>query len=218
ELSLSVENERVVDLLPKLFRRTGLQYSVSDKGLVIISEQQNLQVKGTVTDVNQNPLSGATVRVKGSNVAKATDINGQFDIDVPVGTVLVVSYTGYLSKEVTIQNSGSLTIALTADDQMLNEVVVTALGVTRERRTLGYSVTQINGETLTQARENNVANALVGKVAGLDVTSTSGGVGSATSVVIRGASSLSQTNQPLYVINGVPMENAPVGFGNTNPN
>src|SRR5690606_3180661 len=85
ELSLSVENERVVDLLPKLFRRTGLQYSVSDKGLVIISEQQNLQVKGTVTDVNQNPLSGATVRVKGSNVAKATDINGQFDIDVPVG-------------------------------------------------------------------------------------------------------------------------------------
>ena len=76
----------------------------------------------------------------------------------------------------------------------------------------------MNGENLTQARENNVANALVGKVAGLDVTSTAGGVGSATSVVIRGASSLSQTNQPLYVINGVPMENAPQGITNKNPN
>ncbi len=218
EISLNVSNERVVDVLPKLFRKTGLEYSISEEGLVIVSEQQDMHVKGTVVDRGQNLLAGATVRIKGSGIAKATDLNAQFELDVPAGTILVVSYTGYLSQELIIQKSGTLTVTLLPDDQMLNEVVVTALGVPRERRTLGYSVTQINGETLTQARENNVANALVGKVAGLDVTSTAGGVGSATSVVIRGASSLSQTNQPLYVINGVPMENTPIGFGNLNPN
>lgn len=218
EISLSVKETKVVDVLDRLFKRSDLQYSVSGDGLVVITPRQQLKVRGIVTDAQGVALSGATVRLKGTAIGKATDLNGRFELDVNSGSVLLISFAGYLSQEVTVQNNNEIKIALQEDNQLLNEVVVTALGVTREKRTLGYSVTQINGETLTQARENNIANSLVGKVAGLDVSATSGGVGSATSVVIRGASSLSQTNQPLYVINGVPMENAPVGFGNTNPN
>ncbi len=218
EISLAVDNTKVVDVLAKIFKKSGLQYSVSNEGLVVVSQRQDLQVKGIVTDAEGHALSGATVRLKGTAIGRATDINGRFELDVPTGSVLIFSFAGYLSQEVAVQGNNELKIVLQEDNQLLNEVVVTALGVNREKRTLGYSVTQINGETLTQARENNIANSLVGKVAGLDVSSTSGGVGAATSVVIRGASSLSQTNQPLYVINGVPMENAPVGFGNTNPN
>ncbi len=221
ELSLKVDNTKVVDLLPRLFARNGLQYSVSGEGLVVVSEQQTLSIKGLVTDQDGNKLSGATVRVKGSAIGKATDLNGRFEIDVPTGNTLVVSFTGYLSKEITIQKGGEVTVALERDDQMLSEVVVTALGVKKERRSLGYSVTQLEGESLTKARENNVVNSLVGKVAGLDISSTSGGVGASSSVIIRGVSSLGQTNQPLYVINGMPMENKPSGAptsGTTNPN
>ncbi len=218
EMSLSVENELVLDLLPKLFKKNGLAFSVSESGLVVVNQQKLQTVKGLVTDLEGHPLAGATIRLKGSSIAKATDLNGQFEIEATSGAVLVISYTGFTSKEITLGAETNLKIELVPDQMMLNEVVVTALGITREKRTLGYSVTQVNGESLTQARENNVANALVGKVAGLDVTSTAGGVGSATSVIIRGASSLSQTNQPLYVINGVPMENSPSGIINTNPN
>lgn len=218
ELNLSAKDELVLDLLPKLFKKNNLSYTVSENGLVVVNEVKQNKIRGLVTDMEGHPLVGATVRIKGSSVGKATDLNGQFEMDLPNGTFLVISYTGFLTKEVQVTGNGELKVELVPDQMMLNEVVVTALGITREKRTLGYSVTQVNGESLTQARENNVANALVGKVAGLDITSTSGGVGSATSVIIRGASSLSQTNQPLYVINGVPMENAPQGITNTNPN
>jgi TonB-linked SusC/RagA family outer membrane protein len=218
EISLFVENTKVTDVLSKLFKRTGLEYAISNEGLVVISQKQDSDISGTVLDSQGNALSGATVRLKGTAKANATDINGRFTLEVPIGSILVFSYAGYLSQEITIQNKNDIRVTLVEDNQLLNEVVVTALGITREKRTLGYSVTQINGETLTQARENNIANALVGKVAGLDVSSTSGGVGAATSVIIRGASSLSQSNQPLYVINGVPMESKPVGLNNTNPN
>lgn len=216
ELSLNVENAKIVDLLPRLFHKTGLQYSVSNEGLVVVSEQQQLQVRGVVVDAKGNPLAGATVRLKGTQVAKATDINGRFAIDAVSGNILVASFAGYIMQEVEATSKGEMRIALTEDLHMLNEVVVTALGVAKEKRSLGYSVTQVQGETLTQARENNVMNSLVGKVAGLDITGTSGGAGSATNVMIRGVSSLSQTNQPLYVINGVPIESKPVGQGNLN--
>lgn len=141
ELSLKVDNTKVVDLLPRLFARNGLQYSVSGEGLVVVSEQQTLSIKGLVTDQDGNKLSGATVRVKGSAIGKATDLNGRFEIDVPTGNTLVVSFTGYLSKEITIQKGGEVTVALERDDQMLSEVVVTALGV---KSTKGF-YTALNG-------------------------------------------------------------------------
>ncbi|MDM1295185.1 SusC/RagA family TonB-linked outer membrane protein [Sphingobacterium sp. N143] len=216
EVSVNVNNTKVLDVLTKLFNKNGLIYSVSQAGLVVVSQQQQVAVKGTVTDDKGNPLAGASVRVKGTAVGRATDISGRFTIDAATGNTLIVSFAGYTSQEIPVTKDGSLDIILLEDNRMLNEVVVTALGMKKEKRSLGYSVTQVAGESLTTARENNVMNSLVGKVAGLDISSTSGGAGAASNVTIRGISSLNQTNQPLYVINGIPMESKPVGIGNAN--
>ncbi len=216
EVSMQVENGRVTDILAKLFNKTGLTYSISNEGLVVVSQQQNKVYDGVVTDEKGNPLVGATVRVKGSAVARATDLNGKFSINALTGNTLVISFAGYNSEELVLTNDNAIKIVLTEDNRMLNEVVVTALGMKKEKRSLGYSVTQVQGDALTQARENNVMNALVGKVAGLDISSTAGGAGAATNVTIRGVSSINQTSQPLYVINGIPMESKPVGLNNSN--
>ncbi len=218
DITLSVKNTLVTDVLAVIFNNTNLNYSVSGAGLIVISRKKDVRVSGIVKDSNGGPLPGATVRIKGTGAGTSTDINGKFSISVPPNAVLVVSFAGFQTREVPIDGKADLQIVLTEDTKLLSEVVVTALGIKKERRALGYSVSQVQGESLTQARENNVANALVGKVAGLDISSTSGGAGSATSVTIRGVSSLSQNNQPLYVINGVPMENKPVGLNNVNPN
>ncbi len=216
EVSVNANNTKVLDVLAKLFNKSGLVYSVSKEGLVVVSQQQQVAVAGVVTDDKGNPLAGATVRVKGTAVGRATDINGRFMIDAATGNTLIISFAGYTSQEVAVTKEGDLKIVLLEDNRMLNEVVVTALGMKKEKRSLGYSVTQVAGESLTTARENNVMNSLVGKVAGLDISSTSGGAGAASNVTIRGVSSLNQTNQPLYVINGIPMESKPVGIGNAN--
>jgi len=216
EVSVNVNNTKVLDVLAKLFNKSGLAYSVSKEGLVVVSQQQQVVVSGTVTDDKGNPLAGASVRVKGTAVGRATDINGRFSIDAATGNTLIVSFAGYASQEAAVTKDGDMKIILIEDNRMLNEVVVTALGMKKEKRSLGYSVTQVAGESLTTARENNVMNSLVGKVAGLDISSTSGGAGAASNVTIRGVSSISQSNQPLYVINGIPMESKPVGIGNAN--
>lgn len=217
-VTLSVKNTLVTDVLAAILSNTNLKYSISNEGLIVISRRKDIKITGIVKDGAGEPLAGATVRVKGSGVGSSTDINGRFSMSVPADAVLVVSFAGFQTKEVAVDNKTDLEIVLLEDTKLLNEVVVTALGIKRERRALGYSVSQVQGESLTQARENNVANSLVGKVAGLDISSTAGGAGSSTSVVIRGVSSLNQSNQPLYVINGVPMENKPVGLNNLNPN
>jgi TonB-dependent SusC/RagA subfamily outer membrane receptor len=218
DVTLTVKNTLVSDVLSAIFNNTNLKYSISDGGLIVISRQADVKITGTVKDEKGDPLPGATVRIKGSGAGVSTDINGRFSLSVPANAILVISYAGFDTREIPVDGKINLEVILSEDTKLLNEVVVTALGVKKERRALGYSVTQVAGESLTQARENNVANALVGKVAGLDITSTSGGAGAATSVIIRGVSSLGQTNQPLYVINGVPMENKPTGLNNTNPN
>jgi TonB-linked SusC/RagA family outer membrane protein len=218
DVTLTVKNTLVSDVLSAIFSNTNLKYSISNGGLIVISRQADVKISGTVKDGKGEPLPGATVRVKGAGTGVSTDINGRFSLLAPANAVLVISYAGFDTKEIALNGKSNLDVILTEDTKLLNEVVVTALGVKRERRALGYSVTQVRGESLTQARENNIANSLVGKVAGLDISSTAGGAGSSTSVVIRGVSSLNQSNQPLYVINGVPMENKPVGLNNSNPN
>ncbi|WP_443936567.1 SusC/RagA family TonB-linked outer membrane protein [Pedobacter sp. MW01-1-1] len=215
DVSITVSNIPITDVLSTLLNRTNLKYSVSDGGLIVISKRKDVAITGTVKDANGAALPGATVRVKGTGVGTSSDINGKFTLNVPENAVLVVSYAGFQTKEMAIGNQNDIVIVLTEDSKQLTDVVVTALGIKKERRALGYSVTQVAGETLTQARENNVTNSLVGKVAGLDITSTSGGAGAASNVTIRGVSSLGSASQPLYVVNGVPMENKPLGYKNT---
>ncbi|MDF7815652.1 SusC/RagA family TonB-linked outer membrane protein [Hymenobacter sp. YC55] len=180
-------------------------------GLHSLAQAQTKTVSGKVTDSKGGALPGVTVIVQGTQQGLSTNADGGYSIGVPDNATLVFSSIGYDSKTVVVGSQSVIDVSLTESAQTLNEVVVTALNVSRDRRTLGYSVTEIKGTSLTEARETNVANSLVGKVAGLNVNSTSGGPGSSSNVIIRGASSLNQTNQPLYVINGVPVESQPSG-------
>ena len=189
-------------------------------------------VSGTVKDGSGAPIPGVSVLVKGTSNGTTTDTDGKFTITVnSENDILVISFIGYATQEVAVQNKTSIDVVLAEDVTELNEVVVTALGIEKERKSLGYSVTEVKGEQFTQAREINVANSLVGKVAGVNVSSVAGGPGASTSVIIRGASTLTGSNQPLYVINGVPMSNESAqlvgrwvnetdrgdGIGNINP-
>ncbi|WP_018612710.1 SusC/RagA family TonB-linked outer membrane protein [Segetibacter koreensis] len=172
---------------------------------------QNIVISGKVKDQNGNPVSGATVSVKGSRQGAATNESGNFSINVKKGAELTISYVGFVSQNI-VANSSPLNVTLQNSSNTLNEVVVTALGVERNRRSLQSSITTVGGENLTQAREVNLSNALAGRVAGVNVSKVASGPGGSSRVVIRGAKTLGSTlNQPLYVVDGVPIDNTNLG-------
>lgn len=174
---------------------------------------QNKLVKGKVTDQSDGtPISGVSVVVKGASKGTNTTSDGTFAIRASPSATLLFTYVGYQHKEVKV-DADYLAIELDKESKQLSEVIVTALGLKKARASLGYSVTEIKGDELTQARDINVLNSLQGKVAGLNVNSIAGGPGASSNVIIRGISSLTQTNQPLYVINGIPIENQPNAVG-----
>ena len=165
-------------------------------------------IKGTVTDAETNaPVPGVTVTVKGTHTVAATDVNGNYSITAPPSATLVFSFIGYKSQESAVGNKTTINIKLAQTAGQLNDVVVTAYNVKKERRALGYSVTEVKGATLTEARETNFVNDLEGKVAGVNVSNVATGPGGSSNVVIRGISDLTGSNQPLYVIDGIPMQN-----------
>ncbi len=170
--------------------------------------QASFILKGFVRDASGQPLIGVSVSIKGTSTGTQTDVNGKFALTANTGDVIVFTYIGYVKKEVTIAGPAELTVSMEEDSKQLSEVVVTALGIKKERKSLGYSVSEVKGSDLTQARQTNFASELEGKVAGLNVTTISGGAGSSVNINIRGAASLSGNTQPLYVINGVPMVNS----------
>ena len=165
-------------------------------------------VEGTVVDHEGKPLAGVTVVIKGKNTGTSTDESGAFKIDAVKGDVLQFSFIGYSNKEVTVGNSGTLSVQLEQEGSRMDEVVVTALGIKRESKALGYSVTKVDGADLTTVRESSFGEALRGKVAGVNVTTMNSGLGGSTRMTIRGNTSISGDNQPLYVINGVPINNS----------
>lgn len=172
------------------------------------AEQSVKEIKGTVIDSEGEPLIGATVQVKGTKVAQATDIDGNFVIKTSeANPVLQISYVGCKAAEVAVKGKSTINVTLEPSSESLDEVVVTALGIKRQAKALGYSVQDVKGDALTEARENNMLNSLSGRVAGLQVsTSGSGSMGSSR-IIIRGNNSLSGNNQPLIVVDGVPIAN-----------
>ncbi len=171
------------------------------------------QITGRVLSQRDNsPLSSVSVLVKGTNKGVATDVDGRFRISAKQGDVLVVSGVGITSQEVTVSGTGEIIINAVTNSNSLNEVVVTALGIRREKKKLGYAIQEVKGEDLTVARESNVVNQLAGKVAGVTVVGSPSGIGGSARVTIRGERSVDlNKNQPLYVIDGVPVSNAITG-------
>ena len=168
---------------------------------------QSINIKGKVTD-GKEPIIGATISVEGSNRNTVTDIDGNYSIEVPAGGTLTYSYVGYHQvKKKVKQGVGVLNIAMSEDQQQMDEVVVTALNIKRNKRSLGYATDQITAADLNVGNETNMLNQLTGKVAGVQITAGNSGAGSSSRVIIRGESSLSSNNQPLYVVDGVPINN-----------
>ena len=176
------------------------------KAAATVAQDDGKTVGGTVLDENGEPVIGATVTVKGTNLVTVTDIDGRFELKVPNGSTLSVSYLGYTTAEVPATGE-NLTISLKPDERQLAEVVVTALGIRRSEKALSYNVQQVNSEQLTTVKSANFMNSLAGKVAGVNINASSAGVGGATRVVMRGPKSISQSNQALYVVDGVPINN-----------
>ncbi len=168
---------------------------------------QNKQVTGIVTDETGSPVIGASVIVKGTTTGTVTDINGKYSLNVPsTAKTLEISYLGMKTQTVTVGDN--LRISLTADSKALEEVVVTAMGITRSEKALGYSVGVVKSDELSNAREGNIINSLAGKVAGVNVTQFSGTAGGSSKIILRGQSSLGSSGQPLFVVDGMPVSNS----------
>ena len=168
--------------------------------------QEPVRFEGVVIDENRIPLAGASVAVADDlSVGTITDGDGKFSISVPHGTVLVVSFFGYKDASVEAGDQGFMEIQLIPDAQVLKEVVVTALGISRETKSLGYAMQEIEADGLQDNKAVSVANMLQGKIAGVQISQSGAGMGGATRVVLRGLNSLSGSNQPLWVVDGVPI-------------
>jgi len=176
--------------------------------LLCLATASAQRVSGTVVDAEtKEALTGATLGVQGASRGTATDLSGAFSIEARTGDVLVVSYVGYAAQTLTVSSTTNIIIELQPDNR-LREVTVTALGISREKKSLGYSVQEVKGESLDKARETNIVNALAARVAGVTVVGNPSGIGSSSRVTIRGERSLNlNRNQPLFVVDGVPISN-----------
>ncbi|MEO6136678.1 MAG: TonB-dependent receptor plug domain-containing protein, partial [Ginsengibacter sp.] len=175
---------------------------------------QSFQLKGIVYSKNHEvPLGGASIQIKGTNLKTLTTDAGSFSLEVPEKSTLVVSYTSYKNIEVPVSfEQQFVTIKLESNDQLLEEVVVTALGISKEKKSLGYAVQELKAKDISTSNEPNLVNALSGKVAGVRITNSQGDMGSAR-IIIRGETSISGNNQPLFVVNGLPVDNSQLGAG-----
>ena len=174
----------------------------------ILLAQGRRTITGVVNDNNGKPVPSATVSVKGTTQSVVTDENGRYSITVDNGNaVLVFSSVSYTAKEIAVGSSNSLNAKLETSAGDLGEVVVTALGIKREKKSLGYAMQEVKGETLVSAKEPNLANALSGKIAGLQVVRSSDGPAGSSKILLRGSNSLTGSNQPLIVVDGIPIDN-----------
>lgn len=175
--------------------------------LITMAAYAQRTVTGTVTEPSGAPIPGVSVVEKGTKNGTSTDVKGKFTLSVKTGAVLTFTSIGLTTKEVPAGQSGTVTVVMSDDQNALSEVVVTALGIKREKKSLGYAVQEIKGESLVEAREPNLVNALSGKVAGLQITRSSNGPGGSSKITLRGNNSLTGNNQPLIVLDGIPLDN-----------
>ncbi|MBE0667152.1 MAG: TonB-dependent receptor plug domain-containing protein, partial [Bacteroidales bacterium] len=173
---------------------------------------QNVTVTGTVTSSDDGlPLAGVTVLQKATTNGVITDTNGKYSISVPGNATIVFSFLGMQTQEIQVPENRIINLVLSPSTTMMDEIVVTALGISREKKSLGYAVTEVSGAEVASVRDLNIVNSLSGRVSGVVVTQGTFGPGSSSRVIIRGNNSLTGNNQPLYVIDGIPVDNS--GYG-----
>ena len=179
------------------------------------STQQAKKITGKVVDAAGEPIIGASVLVKGSGTGAVTDVNGNFSVDAAAGSTLEVSFIGYKSVIIKVANATTYNVTLQDDSQALDEVVVTAMGIKKDRKALGYAIDNVGAEELMKNKSANAINSLAGKVAGVTITQTSGAAGAGSQIVLRGGTSLERDNQPLFVVDGVIYDNSTSVIGDS---
>ena len=212
-ISLNLSDATLDTALNQILKGTGFSYRLEGNYVILqpAEKQQKdkiKQVSGQIVDESQMPMIGVNVMIKGKpGVGTITDFDGNFSLEVAEGDVLEVSYVGYATQDVKVQVSNVYNLTMKADTEVLEEVVVTALGIKRAEKALTYNVQQVKGDELTTVKSSNFMNALAGKAAGVQINTSASGPGGAVKVVMRGAKSISQNNNALYVIDGIPMYN-----------
>ncbi|MBS1736395.1 MAG: TonB-dependent receptor plug domain-containing protein, partial [Bacteroidetes bacterium] len=178
---------------------------------------QNKLITGIVLNENNSPLPDVTVSVRNTTMATKTNANGRYSISAKPGDVLNFSFVGYISEDITVGETAMINVTLRMKNSELGEVVVTALGIKKERKALGYSVSELKADELMKNKNTNIINSLAGKVPGVNITQFSGAAGAGASITIRGGNSTSESrqNQPLFVIDGVIYDNSTIVTGNT---
>lgn len=173
------------------------------------------EIKGKVVDAKGEPIIGANIVIKGTSNGTITDFDGNFILEFTSGKILLISYVGYADKEVKLTEKTFYNIVITEDTEILNEVVVTAMGIKKEKKALGYSVQDIKSAELLKNKTANPINALSGKIAGVNVTQTGGAAGAGAQIILRGGTSLERDNQPLFVVDGIIYDNSTSVGGNS---
>ncbi|OQP56661.1 SusC/RagA family TonB-linked outer membrane protein [Niastella populi] len=213
----------LVQFLDLIFNKQPLGYEISSKTIFIkdktplpakqsvvetvVEEIPPITITGIVRSANGTPLEGASVSVKGSGSSSITDASGRYSIRAEGTETLLFSFVGFVSQEVAIKNRTNIDVSLVEADTQMNEVVVTALGITRKSKSLTYNVQEVKGDEVNRVKDANFVNSLAGKVAGATINGSSAGAGSSSRVVLRGTKSIYNNNNALYVIDGVPMQN-----------
>jgi TonB-linked SusC/RagA family outer membrane protein len=225
-VSVNALKQPLEEFLDDLFQHTSLKWSIKNTTIFVsrkasykpVSEASSpappVEIRGRIENENGEALTGVSILIKGTNKGTVSDNDGQFTLTVPAQpTTLLVSFTGYETKEINASGPSNLRIILKLNDAKMADVVVTALGIKRASKDLGYAVQILDGEKVSAAKELNVANSLQGQVAGVYVNPSSAGPAGSTYINIRGASSIAGSNLPLFVVDGVPIDNQQLGLG-----
>jgi TonB-linked SusC/RagA family outer membrane protein len=213
-ISIHKPNSSIFQILEEISDKTDLKYSVKKRHIVIYKQHEGItgtkaekKVAGIIVDGNGAPLTGVNIFVKGAYIGTVSDSEGRFSISVSNNDVLRFSFLGFASQEKKVGNDLVFYIEMQENSIVLDNVVVTALGIRRAEKALSYNVQQIGQDAVNLVKDVNFINSLSGKVAGLDIKSVSAGVGASTRVIMRGVKSIAQNNNVLYVIDGIPLTN-----------
>lgn len=235
-ITATFTKEKVSNILIELLKDTGLSFKEMNQNVVIRKKpapgiiglipkvEQNsldpyltripmdISISGTVTsDEDGFALPGVNIIVKGTSMGTITDIDGNYTLIVPsIDSEIIFSSVGYISEEVLVGSKTIINISLTPDLKTLGEVVVTSFGIKKDKKALGYSVQEVSGENITETNQPNIANALQGKVAGMQITNSGGVPGASSSIILRGGTSIDGDNQPLFVVDGIPIDNSTI--------
>lgn len=220
-INLNLVKVELEKALSVILKGTGFTYEIKGSYIKIIPQSKTVststkQITGRVVDEKNEPLIGVNIQIEDTNIGVITDLDGRYTIKAPLVSVISFTYIGYTSSFIKVADKNVYNVQMFANVEELNEVVVTALGIKREQKALSYNVQQVKSDQFTEIKDANFINSLNGKVAGVNINSSSSGVGGASKVIMRGTKSIEQSSNALYVIDGIPMFNFGGGGGTEN--